>query len=470
MIDLQLNTGNIVSLTPQVRKRNRYELVDESNQVQMILQLDENHFNVIDYKNVSENKNDLEIKLENLYRKLEKEKNSGIEDEEDENCITDPFNSEEISIDTVKFSMDACIRRLIQGTIKLNPDFQRQEVWTPDKKSRLIESLMLKIPIPMFYVSSDEKSYLTVVDGLQRFSTIRDFILGKKYLETKKEEDKGAGFRLQDLEFWKEYEGKNFKELPINIVNRILETEFTFTIINPRTPEEVRRNIFKRINTGGEPLSNQEIRNALYIGQATALLKELASREEFKKATDYSVKTGRMEDKELVLRFVSFLIRDYTVYKKTVNIDTWLSDTMIIVNALPTFESKEFQKLSKREFISKEMITMTDVDAVKVSFGIAMKRAYELFDKHAFRKSYPGIRRAPINKALFETWGVLLSRMNDAGFEKLHSKKVNFFSEYKTLIDDPQFVLTISRHSMHTASVKSRFEKINDLINRYSND
>jgi len=208
MIDLQLNTGNIVSLTPQVRKRNRYELVDESNQVQMILQLDENHFNVIDYKNVSENKNDLEIKLENLYRKLEKEKNSGIEDEEDENCITDPFNSEEISIDTVKFSMDACIRRLIQGTIKLNPDFQRQEVWTPDKKSRLIESLMLKIPIPMFYVSSDEKSYLTVVDGLQRFSTIRDFILGKKYLETKKEEDKGAGFRLQDLEFWKEYEGK----------------------------------------------------------------------------------------------------------------------------------------------------------------------------------------------------------------------------------------------------------------------
>jgi len=470
MIDLQLNTGKIVSLRPHFKDNNLIELIDENNQVQMILQLESNHFVVTDFKNISDEKNDIEIKLENLYRKLENEKNSGVEGDEEDDSITDPFNPEEISIDTVKFSMDSCLRRLVQGTINLNPDFQRQEVWTPDKKSRLIESLMLKIPIPMFYVSSDEKSRLTVVDGLQRFSTIRDFILGKSYLETKNEEEKGVGFRLTDLEFWKEYEGLNFKELPTNIVNRILETEFTFTIINPRTPEEVRRNIFKRINTGGEPLSNQEIRNALYIGQATSLLKELALLDEFKKATDYSVKTGRMEDKELVLRFVSFLIRDYTTYKKAVNIDTWLSDTMIIVNALPGFETKEFQKLSKRESISKEMIAVSNIDTMKDAFTVAMKRAYKLFGKHAFRKSHPGIRRAPINKALFETWGVLLSRMSEVNFEKLFANKEHFFNDYKTLIDKPEFVLTISRHSMHTASVKSRFEKVNELINKYSHD
>jgi uncharacterized protein with ParB-like and HNH nuclease domain len=470
MIDLQLNTGNIVSLRLLRRDDNLFELIDDNNQVQMILKLDGNHFVVKDFKNISEERNGLEIKLENLYRKFKNEENSGVESDEGDDYITDPFNPEEISIDTVKFSMDSCLRRLVQGTINLNPDFQRQEVWTPDKKSRLIESFMLKIPIPMFYVSSDEKSKLIVVDGLQRFSTIRDFILGKRYLDTKNEEEKGVGFRLQDLEFWKEYEGMNFKELPTNIVNRILETEFTFTIINPRTPEEVRRNIFKRINTGGEPLSNQEIRNDLYIGQETSILKELASLDEFKKATDYSVKTSRMEDKELVLRFISFLVRDHVTYKKTINIDTWLSDTMIIVNALPELETKEFLKLSKRESISKEMIDITDLDAMKKSFTVAMKRAYKLFNKHAFRKSHPGIRRAPINKALFETWGVLLSRMSDVSFEKLYSNKDSFFYDYKTLIDDQLFVLTISRHSMHTASVKSRFEKINELINKYSHD
>lgn len=95
------------------------------------------------------------------------------------------------------------MRRLQQGTITLNPDFQRQEVWDQKRKSQLIESLLLKIPIPMFYVSSDEKSNWTVVDGLQRISTLRDFVLGKEYLKdpSKNLNKKGSGFKLQGLEF-----------------------------------------------------------------------------------------------------------------------------------------------------------------------------------------------------------------------------------------------------------------------------
>ncbi|MFK7982470.1 MAG: DUF262 domain-containing protein [Saprospiraceae bacterium] len=89
--------------------------------------------------------------------------------------------------------METCLRRLTQGTILLNPDFQRNEVWTIEKKSQLIESLMLKIPLPMFYVSADKKNNYTVVDGLQRLSTIRSFILGDMFLATetklKKERD-----------------------------------------------------------------------------------------------------------------------------------------------------------------------------------------------------------------------------------------------------------------------------------------
>ena len=122
--------------------------------------------------------------------------------------------------------------------------------------------------------------------------------------------------RLSGLEFLTRFEGMTFNELPVNMQNRINETEFTFTIINPGTPEEVRRNIFKRINTGGEALKPQEIRNALYAGKSTSLLKKLAEMPSFRSATSKSVRHDRMDDYEVVLRGLSFIIRDADAYPK----------------------------------------------------------------------------------------------------------------------------------------------------------
>lgn len=318
----------------------------------------------------------------------------------------------------------------------------------------------------MFYVSSDEKQNLTVVDGLQRLSTIRDFMLGKEYLDTKDTMYKGIGFRLSNLEFWKDFEGKCFNELPTHIYNRIIETEFTFTIINPGTPEEVRRNIFKRLNTGGMPLSSQEIRNALYIGKSTVLLNHLAKRQEFLDATCWSIKSERMEDRELILRFIAFVVRGYTTYIKTISVDTWLSDAMIILNALPALDTKELNKGIKSGSIVKEHINVVDETVITETFIRAMKRAGSFFGDHAFRKSYPGKRRTPINKSLFETWGVLLSNLSEAEFQRLQNNKERFMKEYKPLIDDPRFVLSISKDSMRPPSVKSRFEVLSNLVNK----
>lgn len=380
----------------------------------------------------------------------------------------DPFDPRKISIDKKIISMDVILRRLEQKTIILNPDFQRNEVWQDDRKSRLIESLLLKIPIPMFYVSSDENGVWTVVDGLQRISTIRDFVLGKDYLIGSNRASKGKGLKLKGLEFWKNLEGSNMNELPINLSNRLLETEFSFTIINPGTPEDVKRNIFKRINTGGMPLSSQEIRNALYGGTSTELLNVLSENDSFKDVTGFKIKPNRMEDRELILCFLSFLIRDYKWYEKSVTADTWLSDTMVIINAFPNLDSHDFKKLLNAKKISKETINIISNEDIVNLFELAMKRAKMLFGSSAFRKSLPGMKRTPINKTLFEIWSNILSKLDADRFEMLLKNKDAFFAEYANLFEDNKFILSISRVSMQKASVEYRYEQINKLINNYT--
>ena len=402
---------------------------------------------------------------------------SGLENEIDPEANEldiNPFNPEDISIVTNQMAMDGLVRRFLQGSIVLNPDFQRNEVWDMKKRSQLIESLMLKIPLPMFYVQSDEDGILTVVDGLQRLSTIRDFVLGEDYLNMKKddgtrrEELRGMGFKLKGLEFWSEYEGKQFYQLPPKLQNRILEAQVQVTVIHPTTPEVVRRNIFKRINTGGIQLNSQEIRNAIYAGPATNLLNELSNIGSFNKVMGNSVNRLRMQDKELILRFLSFLIRDYKEYTRTVTADMWLGDTMIILNAMQDLSQIDYRRLSN--WRSKEPIkvrTMTK-DRILQYFDKAMKRNYEIFGEHAFRKSFAGQTKSPINRSLFETWAFIMGRYTDKEFERLMENRSAFMQEYEGVLNDPDFELAISRHAMNHPDLRRRFQTLIDLTDKYA--
>jgi Protein of unknown function DUF262 len=396
------------------------------------------------------------------FQKIEIE---GTEVEEESEEIQ-PFDPEKISIDTKRITMDTCLRRLEQGTIFLAPDFQRNVVWDEGKKSRLIESLILNIPIPMFYVSSDEKGNFSVVDGLQRLNTIKSFVLGEDFLESKSPDLRGQGFKLRGLEFLiDEFTNFTFKQLPINIQNRILETEFTFTIINPGTPEEVKRNVFKRINTGGEPLTQQEIRHALYSGKSTVLLYNLSQKKEFLEATDYSVRYIRMLDRELILRFLSFTVRNYTDYSKD-DMDRFLSDTMRVINIMPNVSDKNLLKIFPNEQ-SIIQILVNDIESLERLFVIAMVRAKRIFNKHTFRKSFGKNKKSPINKSLFEVWSVLLSKLKEEEYNMLLSNSDLFLKEYEKLLDEEIFVNSISRDSLKNQAVKYRFEILNNLIKKH---
>jgi len=399
---------------------------------------------------------------------------SGIEsdDIEDDDYIT-PFNPDDISINSKVVSLDHLLRRIKNNRIRLIPPFQRKSVWDDTRKSRLIESMMLKIPLSMFYVSSDKNDNWDVVDGLQRITTIKEFILGN-YNDEKERYDEN-GFKLKKLEFWEKLNGKSYDDLPGKLYNNIADTELSFTIINPDTPEEVKRNIFKRINTGGMPLTLQEIRHALYQGLSTDLLKKLVETEEFLNAVD-KVDDSRMGGRELILRYLSFYIRDYKNYTKDSSMDSYLSNTMRIINIIDSFS---FDAL-KREFKYDKKIDINSLynsinrkskEEIIVDFKTAMKRVRDIFGEHTFRKSYIGKRRTPINKTLFEVFGNLLVSLSEEEYRSLIRNKQDFLTDYKeNFLLQTDFAYMIGRDSHKVFSVKQRYERLSELIQKYTGE
>ncbi len=398
--------------------------------------------------------NDEEIKQE----LSETGKETGIELDSEDDVILEPFDPKKISIESRVVIVDTIIRRLKQGSILLSPSFQRNEVWNTAKKSRLIESIMLSIPLPMFYVAEDELGRWEVVDGLQRLSAIRDFLHGNK---------NGELLKLDNLEFLgSRFNGKSYRAIENNpedqqILNTLLETELRFTVIKPGTPEAVKRNIFKRINTGGMPLTAQEIRHALYEGQSTALLRDLVNSEAFKRAIARKIDNSRMASTELVLRMVSFMMLERTDYKSSM--DTWLSNAMRVLNHFPQPTAKQLSKIFEENELAQ--LKINTQEQIKQKFSLAMNRAAELFDGHAFRKSLPHeARKSPVNKSLFEIWGNVLAELSETQFTKLNDNKAALFEEYAKYMADIDFVNLISRHSSSQNGVLQGYQKIHQLV------
>ena len=170
---------------------------------------------------------------------------------------------------------------------------------------------MLKIPLPAFYFDASKEDEWIVIDGLQRLTAFQNYLVGNK-----QEDGSSKKSCFKGMQYLTDFNGKTFDELPRQYIRRIKESSIVAYTVTQGTPDEVAFNIFQRINTGGIQLNDQEIRQALYSGRGTDLLKELAERKEFQEATQFAVKSERMLDREYVLRFLSFTELDYEQLEK----------------------------------------------------------------------------------------------------------------------------------------------------------
>jgi hypothetical protein len=213
--------------------------------------------------------------------------------------IREPFDPDKIDVVTRTPVVELLLSRIKNGRIDLQPEFQRHRgIWTPRAKSRLVESLLLRIPLPTLYAAEDEDENWAIVDGIQRLTAIAEFI----------EPDSvgSSPLVLRDLEYLIHFNGARFRDLPGRLQTRLRESELVVHLIRLGTPEPVKFNIFARINTGGTPLSSQELRHALIGGPARDYLRAWAELPEFLATTSGSIKSERMADREMVLRFVAF--------------------------------------------------------------------------------------------------------------------------------------------------------------------
>ncbi len=356
----------------------------------------------------------------------------GVEREELEtdDLIRKPFDPRKIRIVTKQPTVDLVLARIRNDEINLQPDFQRgSDIWPPRTKSRLIESLLLRIPLPVFYVAADQDDNWIVVDGLQRLGALRDFVLEET-------------LRLRGLEYLSKFEGNRYSDLPRPMQRRINETQLSCHIIEPGTPPEVMYNIFKRINTEGRPLTGQEVRHALNPGPARDLLGELANSDEFLTATGRSVNPRRMADRECVLRFLAF--RCLGVEEYAGKLDDFLLRAMKLLNQDP----------------SRHAVLADD-------FRRAMSLASSVFGGEAFRKlRRPGFAqwRRPVSKPLFESLAVALAEITADRIPLLIDRKDDVVLDLVRLKEDPEFVESISIGTQTTRQVAIRFARTGELI------
>lgn len=347
-----------------------------------------------------------------------------------------PFDPTKIDVDISVVNMGSLLEQLEYDEIILTPDFQRSiDLWSDQLKSRLIESILMGLPIPSFYLSEDEESpNLIIVDGLQRLCSLKDFWVTKT-------------LRLKGLQFLTSLNGKTADDLDRVQIRRLKGLKVTLNKLRKGTPPEVKLAIFQRVNTAGIPLNSQEMRNALYSRRANNLIRKMASLESFKRATGNKVTSRRMADADFANRFVAFYLhRD------------------IYDGHLDSFMGYSLQTLSR--------MSDAELDDILSSFDRSMEICYSLMGDNCFKRPDPvftGQYLNKLNKALFDVISVSIAHLSANQQQLLIERDSEFRSKLLEQFNDYGFVRSVSEGTAKKPQVEDRYRIFNNMLSEILN-
>lgn len=353
----------------------------------------------------------------------------GIETENrgDESQDENPYLPDDVRISQHMYSVYQVYHWIEMGVLTLSPEFQRNMVWDIQRKSLLIESLMLKIPIPAFYFQEDQEGDKLVIDGLQRLSTIYSYMKGE--------------FKLKGLQYLKNYNDFCYSELPRKYRTRIEETQMAVNVLDSKCHELVKFDVFRRVNTGGIPLNSQEIRNIMATDKTRCLLKDMSNSVEFVKATRGKVKDLRMDAQELCLRFIAFYTR-YNPNSGKLNhltaLTRMLDQTILDLNGANDQERASFVCLFKN----------------------SMERCRVLLGENAFSKE--GLNHI-INKPLFISWSVVLANCTFE-IEMLQSRQSEAARLQQKYFGEGEYYNAITSSTATKKNMELQFEGVRKIL------
>jgi Protein of unknown function DUF262/HNH endonuclease len=242
--------------------------------------------------------------------------------------------------------------RYKDGELSLQPDFQRQFVWDTVRSSRLIESVLLGVPLPIIYLAEESDGNESVIDGQQRLTSFFDFLDGKLKL---------GGLRVRAT-----LNAMKFSELSKEAQAIIKKTSLRAITIKRESDKDLKFEIFERLNSGSVALNDQELRNCIYRGPYIKLLKELSEDDDFRKLLNFSGPDKRMRDVEMTLRFAAFYHSTYLNYS-------------------PPMKSFMNRDMEKHQYLSP-----ANQDALRQAFKKSCQMVFSLLGEHAFKRFYRG--------------------------------------------------------------------------------
>ncbi|MGW5876873.1 DUF262 domain-containing protein [Nocardiopsis terrae] len=292
---------------------------------------------------------------------------------------SDGFSQEVDLIDSVDKSVSSVRTRQLDisfneladmydsGELIIAPEYQRLFRWTPGAQSRFIETLILELPVPPIFLMETEDNVYELIDGLQRISSYLNF---RGLLE--RENSGESLLRLEDCDIVKELNGHTYRTLPVSLSRRLKRNFIRAEVLRKENSPRLRYYMFKRLNSGGSPLEEQEIRNCtirLLSPEFNNTLLELSRQKDFKYciSTVAESQIDKRYDQELILRFFAFKKWGH-IYKHEVG--DFLTDYMEAASAPEGVDASVFDRERDQEdFIKTFQVLRAAAESVSSEVG-----------------------------------------------------------------------------------------------------